>query len=71
MTIQVIAFTVPTAYGKATPKRAFNMGLTLDQFRQVHGGDWCELPPTHAPHLPEGFAAWKTRDGSILGVKPE
>jgi hypothetical protein len=65
-------FTKPsTPRGTATPKAPFTMqGLALDDFRKIHGGDFCPLPESWHGCQP-GFKPYRMADGTIVGVQDD
>ncbi len=45
-------------------------GLMLDDFKKIHGGDFCALPDKWHPAKP-GFRPYRLGDGTIVGVRDE
>lgn len=60
-------FTHPTAFcDNRGPRNITNVALSFEQFRQIHGGDFCELPAGW--RCAPGFEPYRTAIGDIIAV---
>ena len=68
--MKIHPFTALTEFAKPRACAAFTAhGCdSLDTFRLVNGGGYCQLPPGHAECLP-GFRPWRCADGRVVGVQ--
>jgi hypothetical protein len=64
------SFTYPTSFcSDRRPLNITNVALSFEQFRQIHGGDFCELPAGW--RCAPGFEPYRTEAGVVIAVAPD
>lgn len=68
--MKIHSFTHPTVYSdvRAPIAPVTVHGITFAQWREIHRGDFCELPRGWMP-CHEGFRPYRTEDGNVIAVQ--